>query len=415
MAILPQLPGEGEERAPALDNNPLRWYTTCMDEHARKTGRWTGILTALFVSLAVLVAGWYALIWFDPYLPANPFPPERRDPALPASHAASLSSGAPTATFPPTWTPTATSTAVPTRLPSSTPRPTKTPTPTGTPDPLVKYYIAGMIGRRYEGSRVQKQGTVRQTDEFTTYRVSYLSDNLRISGMMNVPQGRGPFPVIILCHGYIRPDQYATGDDTWRESYHLAKQGYITIAPDYRGHAGSGNGASYFHVGYAQDVLNLIASLPNIEGADPRRVGVWGHSMGGGVALKTGVVSKAVRAIALFGSVSADEEVNYSNSLGNGPGRQGVQVLGSPRTNLIGYKRMSPIYYLDRSPPLSIHHGTADTIVPYRWSVDLFAVAQDKGVPAELHLYPDAGHTFRDDDWELAMQRTSDFFDRYVK
>lgn len=397
-----------------------------MSEHAHKPGRWPDLLTALFVSLTFLVAGWCALIWFDPYLPINPFPPGRRSPAPARSEIASQQAaggrpvylpagGGPTATFPPTWTPTATSTPAPTRPPTSTPLPTRTRTPTGTPDPLVQYYIAGLIGRRYEGSQVQKQGILTRSDEFTTYRVAYSSDDIRISGMMNVPQGRGPFPVIILCHGYIDPARYATGDGTWRESYYLARQGYITIAPDYRGHAGSGSGASYFHIGYAQDVLSLIASLSTIEGADPRRVGVWGHSMGGGVALKTGVVSKAVRAVVLFGSVSADEEVNYRNSLGNGPGQQGVSLLGSPSTNLIGYKRMSPIYYLDRSPPLSIHHGTADTIVPHEWSVNLFAVAQNRGVPAELHLYTDAGHTLRDQDWERAMERTTAFFDRYVK
>ena len=76
---------------------------------------------------------------------------------------------------------------------------------------------------------------------------------------------------------------------------------------------------------------------------------------------------------------------------------------------------MSPIYYLDRSPPLSIHHGEADTIVPHEWSEDLYAVAREKGVRAELHLYPDAGHTFRGEDWDLAMERTAAFFDAHVK
>jgi fermentation-respiration switch protein FrsA (DUF1100 family) len=391
-----------------------------MSKHAPESSRWAGILAALFLCLSILVAGGYALIWFDPYLPLNPFPPERADAppastATPAPRAASLSGAQPTATFPPTWTPTPTGTATPTRLPSSTPLPTHTPTPSRTPDPLVQYYIAGMVGRRYEGSHVQKQGMFGQNEAYTTYKVSYVSDGIRISGMMNVPQGRGPFPVLILCHGYIPTDRYVTGDGTWRESYYWADRGYITIAPDYRGHAESGGGASFFHVGYAQDVLNLIASLSTVEGADPRRVGVWGHSMGGGVALKAGVVSKTVRAVALFGSVSADEEQNYLNRLGNGPGGLGVSVVGSPRTNLIGYKRMSPLYYLDRSPPLSIHHGKADTTVPYQWSEDLFQAAKREGVKAELYLYPDAGHTLKDEDWELAMERTTAFFDRYVK
>jgi dipeptidyl aminopeptidase/acylaminoacyl peptidase len=137
--------------------------------------------------------------------------------------------------------------------------------------------------------------------------------------------------------------------------------------------------------------------------------------MGGGVALKTAVVTHAVQGVALFGSVSADESVNYYNHLGNGPGAQGIRVLGSPRTNPTGYKRTSPIYYLERSPPLSIHHGQADTICPTKWSADLEAAARQKGTEAELYLYPNGGHTLQGEDWDLAMERTVAFFDRYVK
>ena len=45
-----------------------------MNKHARQVDRWTAILTALFLALSVLVVGGYALIWFNPYLPINPFP-----------------------------------------------------------------------------------------------------------------------------------------------------------------------------------------------------------------------------------------------------------------------------------------------------------------------------------------------------
>jgi dipeptidyl aminopeptidase/acylaminoacyl peptidase len=162
-------------------------------------------------------------------------------------------------------------------------------------------------------------------------------------------------------------------------------------------------------------VLNLISSLPTVDKADPGRVGLWGHSMGGGVALKAAVVSKAVDAVAVFGSVSADERVNYQNGMGNGPGAYGVNRLGAPDSNQLVYKRISPINYLDRSPPLSIHHGQADAIVPYQWSEDLFEAAQEQGATAELYLYPGAGHTFVDQDWQLAMERTLAFFDQHVK
>jgi len=375
------------------------------------------IVACFFAALTALVGAWYVSIWIDPYLPSNPFPPKGGKLALPspagALRVASYRPDQPTPTFPATWTPTATGTATFTRLPSSTPRPTNTPTATSTPNPLWKYYIAGMRGRRYPGSQVQIHGLFGQARDFTTYLIFYTSEGLRISGMMNVPKGRGPFPVVILCHGYVRPSKYATGNDTWQQADYLARHGYITIAPDYRGHAASDRGVSFFHIGYAQDVLNLIGSLRTVEKADPGRIGLWGHSMGGAVALKAGVVSKKVDAVVVFGSVSADEQINFAYGTGNSS--YGPAWFGSPRTNRLGYKRISSINYLDRGFPLSIHHGTGDTIVPYEWSVDLFKAAQEQGAIAELHLYPGAEHTFVGEDWDLAMERTLAFFGRYVR
>jgi dienelactone hydrolase len=382
-----------------------------------KHARWMNVLTALLVSLTALVGGVYLLIWFNPYLPLNPFPPAQDIPVLSAPgaavHAAYYRSNQPTPTFPPTWTPTATGTATPTRLPSSTPLPTNTPTPTSTPWELRPYTILGMRARRYPGGQVQIHGLFGKSSNFTTYLVFYPSEGLRISGMMNVPDGRGPFPVIILCHGYIHPSTYATGNDTWREADYLAANGYITIAPDYRGHAASDDAVSFFHIGYAQDVLNLISSLNTVEKADTSRVGLWGHSMGGGVAIKAAVVSKSVDAVALFGAVSADEEVNYTYGMGNAG--YGIDRIGTPQSNPLIYKRMSPINYLNLSPPLSIHHGTGDTVVPYEWSEDLYKAAQEQGTTAELFLYPGEEHTFVGATWELAMERTLAFFDQHVK
>jgi dipeptidyl aminopeptidase/acylaminoacyl peptidase len=381
---------------------------------------WTDYVALVFVMLTILVGVWYALIWLDPYAPVNPFRPARQMAALaPVTSAANPSDGRVglSALFPPTWTPTPVGepTATATRIPTWTPRPTNTPTPVPTRDPRWRYYVAGMRSRRYTGSQVVLYGTFGQSPMYTTYLIFYTSDGLRISGMMNVPKGTGPFPVIIMCHGYIRPDKYATGNDTWRESDYLARQGYITIAPDYRSHAASDNGVSFFHVGYAEDVLNLIASLGTVKKADRSRIGLWGHSMGGGVALRAAVVSKKVDAVVVFGSVSADERVNYAHGMGNGPGALGIASFGTPQNNRVGYSRISSINYLDRIPGLSIHHGTGDALVPHAWSEELFEAAEEQSVDAELFLYPGAPHNFTGKDWDLAMERTLTFFAKYVK
>jgi dienelactone hydrolase len=381
--------------------------------------QWTDYVSLLLVMGAVLVGVWYALIWLDPAAPVNPFPPRGAVAIANTTPLASTSgqAGGPTGPWPATWTPTPVGLATPTatRHPTWTPRPTSTPTPVPTLNPLWRYYIAGMRGRQYPGGQVVLHGKFGESPQYTTYLVFYTSEGLRIGGMMNVPKGRGSFPVIILCHGYIHPDKYATGNDTWREADYLARRGYLTIAPDYRSHAASDDAVSFFHIGYAEDVLNLIGSLGTVEGADRDRIGLWGHSMGGAVALKAAVVSKKVDAVVVFGSVSADERVNYYNSMGNGAGPMGIARFGSPQSNRLAYKRISSINYLDRIPALSIHHGTGDTIVPYQWSEDLFEAAQEQGTTAELYLYPGAEHTFRLKDWDLAMERTVAFFDAHVK
>ena len=76
---------------------------------------------------------------------------------------------------------------------------------------------------------------------------------------------------------------------------------------------------------------------------------------------------------------------------------------------------MSSIRYLRYSPPLSIHHGQADAIVPAEWSEALYAAALEQDATAELYLYPEGRHTLTGENWELAMERTVAFLDEHVK
>ncbi|MGB9372533.1 MAG: hypothetical protein WCA82_00070 [Jiangellales bacterium] len=55
--------------------------------------------------------------------------------------------------------------------------------------------------------------------------MSYRSQDLRISGVIDVPRGRGPFPADVLAHGYIDPAIYVRGQGMPRERRHLAAAG----------------------------------------------------------------------------------------------------------------------------------------------------------------------------------------------
>ncbi len=371
-------------------------------------------LSILLLMASVLVLVWYLLIAVEPTGPWNPFPPGGNTPIAVAAQ--TFPRIDPAVTWPPTWTPTATGTA--TSTPTITPTPTDTPTrrpptPTNTPDPRLPYYITRLRKRAYKGGTVEITGDIAENEDYAAYYISYPSDDLTITGYMYVPQGKGPFPVVILNHGYYDPEMYFTGTGTQREADYLARQGYLTIAPDYRNYGESDAGDSLLLVGYMTDVLNLVNSVKTIDQADPSRIGTWGHSMGGGITIKACVVSNRIKAVALFGSVGADEKDNY---YWNGITRLKVhQLFGLPEHNPGPYAWLSPIRFLDVAPPMSIHHGEADDVVPIEFSEKLLEKMREADRRVEFFTYPGQPHTFEGEGWELAMERVLAFFEKHLR
>ncbi len=171
---------------------------------------------------------------------------------------------------------------------------------------------------------------LERTDDYTRRAVTYRSDGLRISGIMNVPEGRGPFPVLILAHGYIDPDIYTTGRGLRREQDYLARRGYVVLHTDYRNHAGSSDDPRNeleMRLGYTEDVINAVFAVrrSNLPFLDGSRVGLLGRSLGGGLVynvltVKPGLVDAAVA----FAPVSSDAVDNF-NRWGRGePSRRSL-------------------------------------------------------------------------------------------
>jgi dipeptidyl aminopeptidase/acylaminoacyl peptidase len=277
--------------------------------------------------------------------------------------------------------------------------------------------IADLTARRYSSSEVMLLATPTVTNAFTRTLIAYESDGLRIAGFMNTPFGAGPFPVVIVLHGYVDPARYRILTYTTPYADALARQGYLVVHPNLRNFPPSDTGPDPFRVGLAVDVLNLIALIKDQAGrpglfaqADADRIGLWGHSMGGGVALRVLVVSPDVRAAVLYGSMSGDERQNYEK-IAIWSGRQrGLWELSVPEAEL---RRIAPLFFLDRiTAAVSIHHGEADTIVPLAWSLDLCERLQALGKTVECFTYPDQPHTFVDEGYRLFIERTQAFFAR---
>ena len=167
---------------------------------------------------------------------------------------------------------------------------------------------------------------------------------------------------------------------------------------------------------YPQSVTALLDALKELNPKllDTNRIGMWGHSMGGGIAARVMVLRPEVRAYVLFAPLSADAEDNFYElpqpeldwlSRTYGIGRAASEI----------YQKISPLtYFSDVSAPVQLHHGTSDKAVPIEFSEKIFSTLQSLGKRVEFFSYPGEGHEFGEA-WQVAAERALQFFDRYVK
>ena len=335
---------------------------------------------------------------------------------------------------------------------------TLSPSVTPTAKELIfPYTIDGLRQHDFQSGEIHIRKTLDENEFFTSYLIDYPSDGLTITGVMQIPNGVGPFPVIVMNHGFFSRRVYNPGDGTDRASAFLAKYGYITLASDYRSWGESDAGVSFFYSGLVIDVINLIHAIPSIPEADPSRIGMWGHSMGGGVTMKVLAVlggldtsfttnlqsySTIIKGGVLYSTVSADD-ADIINRWGMGCFGDfvaGEQVVGCNSSDVIPLdlplnlqnayrfaasdadtlKRIAPLYNLDNvTAPLQIHYGTADgkfiSGTPPEWSVKLTQGLREAGKTVELYQYEEEGHSFIGEPWFEFMRRTLRFFDANVK
>lgn len=359
----------------------------------------------------------FALIWLVLLLPGcgshSGQAPSAALKGLPANRPPEIKVTDPATPLPPTQTST----------PASTPAPTSTwmplpPALTPTPDKFAGLRITDLIVRSYGGGQLLILKTLSDNIAFTRYLVAYPSDGLNIFGFMNVPKkGQGPYPVVIAVHGFVDPSHYQTLDYTTSYADSLARAGFLVIHPNLRGYAPSDNGPNLYRVGMAVDVLNLVAIVRqqggkpgDLQQACPDDIGLWGHSMGGGITLKVITVDPGIKAAVLYGAMSGDERQNFEAILRwSGGAVLPDELIASEQV----LAQVSPSNYLNLiQAAVSIHHGESDPLVPLHWSLDFCSRLKELHKTVECFTYPEELHTFSQEGDVLFMQRVIDFFHR---
>ncbi|MFN8377803.1 MAG: alpha/beta fold hydrolase [Anaerolineae bacterium] len=309
-----------------------------------------------------------------------------------------------------------------------------------TPDPLRPFTLDALRARDYAGGAIVVGDVLETTPSYTHRAFSYSSDGLTVTGVMNVPNGEGPFPVLVLLHGYYDRSTYWSGLGTWQEADFFARQGFLTLAPDFRTWGGSNAGDNRFASGLVSDTIHLIRSLPTLPAADPDRVVIWGHSMGGGVATKVLAIEPRVRAGVLVAPNSADDadliarwgpacrageseaagdSCNPAESL-DGLTAAEAEAYYAAASDADSLRETSPLYQLDQiEVPVQLHIGTADGAslvqTPPEWSYKLYEGLVSAGSDVELYSYPGQGHFLTGQSWTDMLLRALSFYDAALR
>ena len=285
---------------------------------------------------------------------------------------------------------------------------------------------------QYEGSDLVIEETLALGSNYSHFLASYISEGHKIFGLLTVPSGDKPsngWPVMIFNHGYIPPKEYSNTEKYVAYTDAFSRNGYIVFKSDYRGHGDSEGEAlgGYGSNAYTIDVLNALASIKKFEDADPEKIGMWGHSMGGFITLRSMVVSKDIKAGVIWAGVVGsypDLLYNWRRSNFTPPplpsgARRWREVLieqyGTPEQNPKFWNSLSANTYLsDISGPVQLHHGTADASVPIQFSKKLEEQLKSVGKEVEIFTYEGDDHNLAGN-LGIALNRSVEFFDRYLK
>ena len=318
---------------------------------------------------------------------------EAAEPDQPADEAPS--SSAPSATTPPEPEP-------------------EDPEPTSTLPPVHhRVSLPALMREEFRASRIRQVELLGEDPAYTRSQVTYESSGVTVSGVLLRPRGRGPFPGIVLNHGYIEPSVYVTGQGLAREQEWLARAGFVVLHTDYRGHAASDPADPLdreTRLGYARDAINAVLALEREPYVDPDRMAMLGRSMGGGVTLNALVAyPDLVEAAVIYASVSS----RYLDNLRHFTARSRPEAVaalfdrfGTPGEHPRFYRELSSRTFFDRiSDPLLIHHGSADETCPFPWATTTQRLLEAggcrqpaRGLPGRApHVHPAVGGLDRGD------------------
>jgi dipeptidyl aminopeptidase/acylaminoacyl peptidase len=265
-------------------------------------------------------------------------------------------------------------------------------------------------------------GGLRSSDMVSPYLVHYPSRDgkFTISAFAYVPnniQRNAKFPAIVYIHG---GPAVQSVDSFNRFIQYIVNQGYLVIAPNYRGSTGYGKKFTDANMGDAggqelNDVLDAAEWIKKSGFVDPKKLIVMGGSYGGYLSMMA--VTKAPDMWAA--AVPIVPFVNWFTEIANeDPSLReyDLATMGDPVKNKALYEDRSPINFVDKiKAPILLLAGSNDPRCPASEAQQVADAVKKRGGVAQLKIYSDEGHGFARVENQIdAYQRVSDFLKVHV-
>lgn len=294
------------------------------------------------------------------------------------------------------------------------------------PRPLEKYSIENLASTKFEASKIEIGKVLADKPGFTSYEFTMeFSADLsgknfkKTTGLINIPKGLGTFPLIVMFRGYVDQKKYVIGTGTQRAGEFFAKNGFITVSPDFLGYGNSDIEAENIFESRFQTyvtAISLLSSINSLKTWDGKNIFIWGHSNGGQVALTTLEITSLGYPTVLWAPVSkpypfsilayTDESDDHGKFI-----RQELSKFEED----YDVEKYSLTNYFDRiKAPVQLNQGTNDDAVPFYWSDTLAKILKKGDVDIEYLKYSGSDHNLSPA-WSQVVANNLQFFNSHLQ
>ncbi len=252
-------------------------------------------------------------------------------------------------------------------------------------------------------------------DSIDVYKIAYVSDGLKVHGLLVTPKKKGTYPCIIYNRGGNRNFGALSEGHGLVALGKIAKEGYVVIASQYRGNAG-GEGNEEFGGADVNDVTVLPEVLKEISKADVSRIGMYGWSRGGMMTYIALTKMKNIKAAVVGGAVSdCFGLVNDRPKMESAVLAQVVPAYAEHKQQEL--TKRSAVHWVADFPkevPILMLHGNADWRVKPEQSLQLALEFEKYRIPYRLVMFEGGSHGISEHKKEVNEQVLA-WFARFLK